>query len=349
MINKTRYIDKKILCNYDLSQELFLKLGIDVEDVIPLRKVFILTTSQGKKILKITSSSEKRLEFIDKSLKYISNNYKDVLSYWENKNGKIYEIWNGDKYVVLDMIEGREATFSNPIEVSICAQAIAKMHKASKGIFNELNTELIQGNMGRYLPKYFNDNLKELEEIKYYTNKFKYKNDFDKLFLENVDYYINYVKRSIELLALSSYKNILEDEDKRVLCHNDLAHHNFIIDGKDVKIIDFDYCNIDTRIVDLVNYTSKVIKNSAYDIEKVRLILESYNKVEKITNDEIKIFYAFMTFPRDFVTIVKDYYYRQKTWDEEVYLNRFKNKLSNEIYRKEFLDNFIEEFKEYLY
>ncbi|MFL7797519.1 CotS family spore coat protein [Clostridium chauvoei] len=349
MINKTRYIDKSILCKYDLSQELFSDLGIEVEDVIPLRKVFILTTPVGKKILKIVDSSERRLEFIDESLNYVSNKYKNILSYWKNKDGKIYKKWNGNTYVILDMIEGREATFSNPIEISICAKAIAGMHNASKGIFKELDNSLIQGNVGCYLPKYFEENLNDMLELKNYVSRFKYRNKFDELFLENVDYNINYIKKAKELLALSNYNSLLEDDDKRVLCHNDLAHHNFIIDGEDVKIIDFDYCNIDTRVVDLVNYTSKVIKNLAYDSEKAKLIIESYNKVNTLTKDEVKVFYALITFPRDFVTSVKDYYYSQKTWEEEVFLNRFRNKLSNEVYRREFLDKFIENFKDYLY
>ena len=52
-MNKFRYIDKRILCSYDLSEEFFYKLGVKVYDIIPLRKVFILFTDKGKKILKI--------------------------------------------------------------------------------------------------------------------------------------------------------------------------------------------------------------------------------------------------------------------------------------------------------
>ena len=51
-MNRFRYIDKKILCSYDLSEAFFNKLGVEVYDIIPLRKVFILFTNKGKKILK---------------------------------------------------------------------------------------------------------------------------------------------------------------------------------------------------------------------------------------------------------------------------------------------------------
>lgn len=349
MVNKTRYIEKNILCKYDLSEEFFNELGIEVTDVIPLRKIFILTTSEGKKILKLVNSSEAKLKFIDTALEFVSKEYSDVLKYYKNKHGEIYIKWNGETYVLLDMIEGREAGFNNPIEIEMCAKAMANMHKASRYIFDKLDSNLIKGNVGAYIPEELKKSLKDMIDLKILVERFKYKNEFDKLFLENVDNSVEYIKRSIELLAVSNYTRLLNDKEKRVLCHNDLAHHNFIIDGDNVKIIDFDYCNIDMRIVDITNYIIKVVKNLAYDSEKVEIIFKAYDSISEISSDEVKVLYALMTFPKDFVTIVRDYYYKQKTWDQEVFLSRFNNKLSNEIYRKEFLEGFISKFEKYFY
>ncbi|MBU3103891.1 CotS family spore coat protein [Clostridium gasigenes] len=348
-MNKLRYIDKKILCKYDLSEEFFENLGVEINDIVPLRKVFVLVTSEGKKILKIVNSTEERLEFIDKSLDYISKRYSNVLSYYKNKNNRVYEIWKGETYVLLDMIDGREATFSNPIEINLCSKAIANMHLASKGILDTMDEDIVIENSGENLIRVMNDSYKILENIKYNVNKYRYKNEFDKMFIINVDYNLKEIEKSLEFLALSDYNNILLNKSKMVLCHNDLAHHNFIIDGEEVKIIDFDYCKFDTRVVDVANYTLKVIKNFAYDSKKVKAILDSYNEVEKLDNEEIRLLYVILSFPKDFVTIVTDYYYKQKSWDEDVFINRFKSKLENETHRKEFLNNFIQEFKEYFY
>lgn len=348
-MNKLRYIDKKTLCKYDLSEEFFLELGVDINDIIPLRKVFVLVTPDGKKILKIVNSTEERLDFIDKSLEYISKKYPNVLSYCKNKKDKVYEIWRGETYVLLDMVEGREVSFSNPMEIDICSKAIANMHLASKGMIDTIDEDIVSENCGENLIKFMTDSYKILENIKYNVNKYRYKNDFDKMFISNVDYNLREIEKSLELLALSDYNSILSDRSKIVLCHNDLAHHNFIIDGEDVKIIDFDYCKFDTRVIDIANYSLKVIKGFAYDTEKVKAILDSYNSIEKLDNEEIKLLYVILSFPKDFVTIATDYYYKQKSWDEDVFVSRFKNKLENEIYRKEFLSNFIKEFKEYFY
>ncbi|MCR1951727.1 MULTISPECIES: CotS family spore coat protein [unclassified Clostridium] len=348
-MNKFRYVDRDILCQYDLNEEFFEKLNLEIEDIIPLRKVFVLLTNEGKKILKLTDSSEERIRFISEALNYISKEYDSVLSYYESKEGEITYKFASNNYVLLNMIEGREATFTNPVEVEMCAKSIANMHNASKGIFNKLSTEIVKGNLGEYLPYQFSKAKEDLINIKEYVLRFRYKNEFDKVFLEHVDSNINQIQKSIELLAMCEYNSMLEDFNKRVLCHNDLAHHNFIIDGDNVKIIDFDYCKIDTRAVDIANYSIKVIKNSCYDLNKFKLILDSYNSIEKLSKQEIKLIYAIISFPKDFITISRDYYYKQKKWDYEVFFNRLKDKIGNENHRQDFIENFITEMSEYFY
>ncbi|GAA0087106.1 CotS family spore coat protein [Clostridium sp. CTA-7] len=348
-MNKFRYVDKDILCQYDLNEEFLGKLSLEIEDIIPLRKVFVLLTNKGKKILKITDSSEDRIKFINEALKYISEEYSDVLSYYISDKGDITYKFGDKTYVLLDMIEGREATFTNPVEIEMCSKSIASMHKASKGIFNKLSGEVIKGNLGEYLPYQFSKAKEDLVSIKGYVERFRHKSEFDKIFLENVDSNINQIQKSMELLAMCEYNFILEDYNKRVLCHNDLAHHNFIVDGDKIKIIDFDYCKIDTRSLDIANYSIKVIKNSCYEINKFKSIIDSYNSIEKLDKQEIKLIYAILCFPKDFVTISRDYYYKQKKWEYEVFINRLKDKISNENYRLDFINSFILEMNEYFY
>ena len=347
-MNRVRYREKNTLCKYDLSEEFFSVLNLKVQDVIPLRKVFIVVTDSGKKILKRVEDSDERLEFLFKVTSSIREEYTNILKY-NNVNGKNYIDWKNERYVLLDLVEGREATYTNPIEVKYCSEAIAKMHIASKKIFDNISSEEEISNKGEYLPTKYMSDLKMLKLLKEKVSEYKYPNKFDKLFNENIDYYIEGLENSLKILALCDYNDIIQDKSKTILCHNDLAHHNFILDGETVTIIDFDYCNINTRSVDIANFILKVIKNQAFDKEKVSIILDSYNDVSKIENKEIKLIYAILSYPRDFITTVRDYYFKQKNWDEEVFINRFEDKIANEIYRREFLDKFIYEFEKYFY
>ena len=339
-MKKFRYIEKKVLCKYDLNEEFFHKLGVKVYDMIPLRKVFILFTDKGKKVLKIINSTEERIEFINKVLEYIALQYPQILSYYKNKNGDIVTSWKEHKYVLLDLIDGRETTFTNPIEVTMCAQVIGNMHKASKGIENILTSVELDKNIDKGLDIEFKKDLELIEELKAMVNDFRFKNNFDRLFLENVDKEINDIKKSIELLNKSEYKSIQNNMDKRVLCHNDLAHHNFILDDQKVSIIDFDYCNINMRIVDVYNFANKVLKTVAYDENVLINILKSYNLVDKLDKNEIDILYLLINYPKDFINIIRNYYLKQKQWEDEVFESRLKEKIELDYFRDELIKNY---------
>lgn len=335
---RTRYVDKNILCEYDFNEEFINLLGLKINDVIPLRKVFILFTDDGKKVLKITDSSKKRVNFIDKSLKIIEQEYPSVLKYTRNINKDILTLWKDNKYVLLDMEEGREATFTNPVEVELCAKAIAKLHIASKNALNYYSKEDINDNSGKNLIGRMKDEYTTLSQLQEFVGRYKYKNEFDDLFLKHVDKAKEELVKTIDEIKNSNYESMLSNKENMVLCHNDLAHHNFIIDGDKVNIIDFDYCAIDLRIVDIYGYIMKVIKNLAYNEEMIELIIKSYNEVSRISEEEIKILKKLMNYPKDFITISIEYYLKQKRWDEEVFLSRLKNKLEIDKFRTELLN-----------
>ena len=209
---KTRYVDKNILCEYDFKEEFINLLGIKINDVIPLRKVFVLFTDKGKKVLKITDSTKDRIDFIDKVLKIIESEYPMVLKYTRNTNGDIITVWKGKKYVLLDMVEGREATFTNPIEVELCTKAIAKMHIASNNIFKNISEEEIKKNSGENLINKMEEEYYTLLQLEELVNKYRYKNEFDNLFLQNVDNAKKDLIKTIEELKDSRYESLINNK-----------------------------------------------------------------------------------------------------------------------------------------
>ena len=112
------------------------------------------------------------------------------------------------------------------------------------------------------------DNLCNLKEM---VSKYKYKNEFDTLFMENVDKYLEEMVNVNNKLEKSSYISLRNMEDKISICHNDLAYHNFLINDRDVNILDFDFMTIDLRVIDIADFILKSIKNVAFDINKMSL------------------------------------------------------------------------------
>lgn len=339
-MNKLKYPEKRYLSTYELTSSFFDEMRVKVFDIVPLRKVFILKTSNGNKILKRIDYGEDKLNFINYCLKAVDKIGKNILSFNTFKNGKSYIDWKGKRYVLMDLIDGREVSFTNPLEFTACCSFLANLHLASK----ENTNNDFYSKMDRNLILKFKDNLHNIKDEKKLVEKYKYKNEFDELFYVHTDEYIEEMDKAIKMLWSSQYCNYRNNHKNVVVCHNDLAEHNFLYKDNEIYLIDFDYCSIDLRILDLADIILKGIKNAGFDFDKAVEGIESYNSIYPLEDDEYKLLYILLLFPRDFCNIVNSYYFKQKNWEQEVFISRLKAKLNNESFRREFLEKFKEKY-----
>ncbi|MEG1482758.1 CotS family spore coat protein [Clostridium sp.] len=338
---KIRYTERKLLCKYDLSKDFFDNLNMEILDITPVRKVYVLKTPNGKKVLKKVDYSDDKIRFIYDSLSYVNKNFPYVMKMNKLKDDDVFVKWNNDNYIVMDLIDGREGCVTNPIEVEMCAEAVALMHKSSLNIGSYLSSRGTSVSRSMNLADKYKECEEDLKKIKEWVVQYKYKNEFDELFLQNYDRYLDDIKLARELLYISDYSNLIKDENLITLCHNDLANHNFLIEGEKVNIIDFDYATIGLRTLDVADFLLKWIKNSVFDINKGMIFLNSYNKIFKLKEEEYKLIYTIITFPRDVYGTIHSYYHKAKEWDYDIFLHRFKMKLENDVFRR----RFIEEYK----
>ncbi|MGL4875302.1 MAG: CotS family spore coat protein [Clostridium sp.] len=335
-----RYLEKEFLCSYDLSKEFFDTLGVEIKEVHPLRKVFILKTNLGDKILKKVYYDENKIEFIESSLNYVNKTFKNTMKIEKLANGKSYLKWKDDYYILMDRITGVEATCENPLDLEECSRTICEFHNASIGLIDYLEKENKMIIRSKDLLEDYTEALEDLKNIKNIVLGYKYLNEFDRLLLENVDEYIDEINETINKLEKINYKKLMGNTEKVALCHNDLAHHNFLIDRNKCNIIDFDYASINLRCIDLSDFILKWIKNSAFNVEKANTILEEYSKVSELSKEEREIIKINLKFPKDVYSIIRVYYHKEKRWSYDSYLGKLKVKLENDIYRKSFLKNF---------
>lgn len=335
---ETKYRDKKYLSKYDLSVELFNKFNLMVNDVVPIRNVYILSTDKGEKVLKKIDYSIEDLECIHEALLQIKNNFDRVLTFIETNEGKPYTKWNKDIYCVMNLVPGRECDFNNPVDLSIASKGLGELHKASK----EVKEFGFKKNVAGKLIDSFKRKLQELELFKSIAIMHEYKTDFDNIFLENLSYHLEEIKESIRLLEASPYNELCKEGKNIVLCHHDLAYHNILINDDKAYFIDFDFAIIDLKIHDICNLMNKAIKNFAFDIDRAEIILKNYTSTNSLDERELKVLYGLLTFPLDFYNVSKDYYTKRKDWEEEVFLNRLIKKISFKEDRREFLEEYKE-------
>ena len=346
-----RYKDKAYLSKYDLDVNLFSEFDLVVDDVIPVRKVFILNSDKGDKVLKKVSYGVEQLEFINYGIEYLKkNNFNRIIQFEKTKKQLICLPWKDELYCIMNLVEGRECEYSNPVDVKLTSRALAELHRASEGlIYDEEFKRILAKNPQRYLCgkviENFNQRLKEIMFFKEIAALYENKSEFDYIFLQYAKYYEENIIQSIKGLEQSEYYSLCKEKGKVVFCHHDLAHHNILINKEEVHFLDFDYSVVDLKVHDICNFINKAIKEFAYDIDKCHSILKDYSKINPLDHREIKVLYGMLSFPEDFYSIARDYYTRKKQWSEEVFLSKLKKKVECGKDREEFLDAFKNYYK----
>lgn len=336
---ETRFSYKEWLSMYDLDIKLLENYDFHVVDVIPLRKVYILVTDKGNKILKKINYESEDLEFIQKSIDYVKlNGFKRIINFYLNSNGDIITPWKSSTYIVMDLIEGRECEYNNPLDIKVAVSGLAELHKASRNIDIDVTSKKY---MGFKIIGIYEERLKDLDEIKKTFESYENKNEFHNIFLDYVDYHLGMMKKSIEILKGSSYAELCKEKENFVLCHHDLAYHNIIVSDDIGYFIDFDYSIIDLRVHDLCNLINKVTKHSCYDFNILKLIIDEYNcNSEPLSKKEYEILYGMMCFPQGFYSISSDYFYRKKLWQYDSFLYKISKKVQDINEREEMIENF---------
>lgn len=330
--NDTIKIKKFIEENYDLA----------VEKIEKVKNSYKITTSNGTYSLKTINYEFPHFYFILSAMKHLQKNgFTDIPEFILNNKGTEFGVIDR-KYVYLtEWIISRLSNFDNPIELSLVSTELAKLHKASSG-FN-IN-ENMKPRIGWFSwEKVFKTRRDEILDFKNRIFQKANKSDFDLLYLDNINNEIKRAERSIEGLRKNNYINIMEKEVfKRSFCHHDYAYHNILVDSRGkFKIIDFDYCLLDSHLHDLSSLIIRAMKNGKWSIRKADVILYSYEKVFEIERNELPIMREFIRFPQTFWQLGIQVYWEQQPWGEEFFLNKLKKYLEDCSEREEFIDSYF--------
>jgi spore coat protein I/spore coat-associated protein S len=322
--------------------EIERQFDIRIESIRPNKGVYFLKTNKGMRCLKRISYGIQKLCFVYGAKEHLINNgFPSVDKYSLNMDGEPYALVNEDIYTLSDWIEGRECDFHNDENIAKAAKALANMHIASKGYDPPENSKL-KTDLGRW-PHLMEKRVKALDKMRDMARKKGRKGDFDLNYVKSLEFYKDLGKRAMYVLTTSSYLEIcrIAEEDKS-FCHHDYTYHNIIIDKDDnINIIDFDYCKREVRVYDISNFITKVLKRREWDINCAKLIIDAYNEVSPLTEDEYRVLFAFLLFPQRFWRLGNRYYYNEVNWGT----NTFNKKIQTLISEQENYMKFIEDFK----
>jgi CotS family spore coat protein len=268
------------------------------------------------------------------------NDFKNIDIFELSKAGLPYVEYDNEIYVVSNWIFGRECELSNPIDLKKSIRALAEFHRTMNGLnLDEKNVE-VKSNLGKW-PSEFQKKLAYLNRMKKEANKNK--SDFDRLYMKNCSEYIYMAEIAQTLLKESPYEKLIKNAKyKNGFCHKDFTYHNIIIgENNKTYIIDFDYSCFELRIYDIASFIMRNMRKCNWDAEVADDILNEYNKVNPLTQDEYETIKALFIFPQKIWRIVNRYYNRKHVHlDLSLY-----NKFCEEIAQKDFKKRFLKDMK----
>lgn len=325
--------------------EIERQFDIKIESIKPNKGVYQLKTNKGIRCLKKISYGTQKLLFVYGAKEHLYNNgFKNIDRYYLNTEGKAYALVNEDIYTLSEWIEGRECDFYNDDDLVLATKALANFHIASKGYEPSENSKL-KSDLGRW-PHLMEKRIKSFDKMKEMVRKKKnHKSDFDLNYIKSMEYYKNLGKNALSILNDSNYYDLCKDtEEEKSFCHHDFTYHNIILgDDNSVSIIDFDYCKRELRTFDLANFMIKVLKRREWNFDIAKAIIDNYNEVSPLRDDEYKVLYAFLIFPQRYWRICNRYYYNEVNWVQ----NTFNKKMDELISEQENFEVFMKKFKEF--
>jgi CotS family spore coat protein len=316
--------------------------SLNVDDIEKVKNSYKIVTKDGGYCLKAIKYQFSHFYFILSAMKHLQKRgFYNIPSFIMNKEKKEYGSIDG-KYVYLTKwIPSRVSNYDNPLELAMVSSELSRLHEYSKGFNLENNMKPRIGWFSWI--NVFETRKKEILDFKNRIHQKAYKSNFDLLYLNNIEKELNRAEKSILGLQKNNYVNIMEKEVfKRGFCHHDYAHHNILIDNKrNVNIIDFDYCILDSHLHDLGSLLIRAMKDGKWDEKKCNLILEAYRKNMDIRQEEIPIIREFIRFPQAFWQIGLQVYWEQQPWGENFFISKLEKYLDDCELREEFINSYF--------
>jgi CotS family spore coat protein len=146
-------------------------------------------------------------------------------------------------------------------------------------------------------------------------------------------------RQALELLETKgSYRQHVEKgKNLGCLCHQDIVHHNLIIDSSNqVHLIDFEYCALELPVADVGRLLRKVLPELGWDCSRLLPLLITYHKVFPLTINDRWLLLALLTFPHAWWRLLRRA--QEGTWSATRLCHQLQSLIKEHQGRQLFLD-----------
>ena len=189
-----------------------------------MRGVYLAYTDKGTKIIKKSKKEPEKLLYIHGLKEYIyQRGFHNLDRFLISKQGLPFVIEEQKIYIMEDFIFGRECSFSNPFDRSAAMRTLAELHIYGQGYIPPTGAAE-RNDIGKWEKNYLRK-INDMVTIKQKVKMKKYKDVFDKMYLEDVDFFLEIAWRAYDTLRNSRYKILCKvAESIKPICHHDYTY-----------------------------------------------------------------------------------------------------------------------------
>ncbi len=303
------------------------------------RGSYICETNQGRKLLTNCSSSEKKMQFVNKILELMKARgyfFADIAL--ENKEGNLITPDRDEPPCILkDWYEGRECDTKSMADIEQTVRGLAHLHKwmylPPEG--EQEHSDYVGGNLLEELERHN----RELRKVYSFIRRRKQKNSFEILFLNSFSLFAEQAQEALHRLRQSSYVQLWNDELKKgSICHGNFNQHNvwFPTRGQ-IFIGNFDKCRYDIQVSDLYQFMRKIMEKQEWSFSAGYRILESYDYEKAMQRAEQEYLSIRLFYPEKFWKLANQYYNHNKCWIPEKSTEKLQRLIDQQNLRNSFL------------
>ena len=343
MSNDNKLIDIDNIKKYILPK-FFLKDAditmVKFKDTEKQRAVFKVTSNNKNYCLKKVYYDEENLLFVYSAMEWLYRNNVMVPKLLPSIDNNRFIYYKDMLFILTPWVQGEKCNFDSLNDIRLSIKTLAKLHKCSKN-FTPISGSTNRVGLENYylsINKHFNDILETANLASTYKDK------FSKLYLNNLDSNLSLAKLSLEIASSIDNSNLSIS-----LCHGDYVNKNILINNDDVWIIDFDKCKEDYCSHDLAYFLRRLLKRSTTNWNPALTvdIINTYLKVNTLTDSDLKYILAYLAFPQKFWKISKDYYKNINKCNKNSFIALFTKGLDRSADQLDYINNMIEIFQTY--
>lgn len=307
-----------------------------VNKAIRGRGAVILDTDKGYKKMYEYSGTEGRIKYEYELLGYIkSRGFENVDNVVKTKDDSfVAKDEFGNMYVLKDWFSGKDCNAKSQADVLKGAQALAVLHNITEKVPAVSESVIsIEDPTTEY-----NRHNAELKRVRNYMRAKKHKVEFEYDILRHFDEYYSYAMEASLMLQRTEVKALVEKAEQEVsICHGNYNYHNILFIGEKCAVTGFERSGKGLLIKDLYFYLRKIMEKHNWDLKLGYDIVENYDKIRHISEEESRILKVMLMYPEKFWKVVNHYYNSNKAWIPDKNIEKLKIVYAGQRKKEEFI------------